>query len=72
MSLNELLTKKINLSLKEKNSIINQLISAVMSCNKHNIFHRDIKAANILVNINENDNSVMAYLCDFGEAILLE
>jgi serine/threonine protein kinase len=44
----------------------------VKSCNKHNIFHRDIKAANILINFDEKDNTVMTYLSDFGEAILLD
>jgi serine/threonine protein kinase len=73
MSLNELLMKnEIKLSLKSINSIVNQLVFAVKSCNKHNIFHRDIKAANILINFDKNDNTVMTYLSDFGEAILID
>ncbi len=51
---------------------MNQIVFAVKSCNKHNIFHRDIKAANILINFDEKKNSVMAYLSDFGAAIQME
>jgi serine/threonine protein kinase len=44
---------------------------AVKSCNIIDIFHRDIKTKNILVNIEGNNNEIIAFLSDFGEAILL-
>ncbi len=44
---------------------------AVKSCNIINIFHRDIKADNILLNIEGQQNEIITYLSDFGEAILI-
>ncbi len=44
---------------------------AVKSCNTINIFHRDIKAANILINIEGQKKEIITFLSDFGEAILL-
>jgi serine/threonine protein kinase len=40
----------------------------------HGIYHRDIKAANILVNIVQKNKKrfISIYLSDFGEAMLIE
>ncbi len=45
---------------------------AVKSCNIIDIFHRDIKAANVLVNIEGQKQGIITFLSDFGEAILLK
>jgi serine/threonine protein kinase len=44
---------------------------AVKSCSMKNIYHRDIKPVNILVNIEGYKNEINLYLSDFGEAMQL-
>ncbi len=52
-SLNDLLENdKFKLTPEMQNLIASQLFLAVLNCNKNDIYHRDIKAANILINLN--------------------
>jgi serine/threonine protein kinase len=54
--------KKINLSDKQKESIVQQLLSVLLYLHNHGIVHRDIKSHNVLI---DNFN---IKICDFGLA----
>lgn len=60
-SLDELLTRKKYLSLKEAIPIIKQVLYGISFAHKHGLIHRDIKPSNILINMNGN-----VKIMDFG------
>lgn len=65
-SLAQYVKNKTNRCLSEKEArvIFRQLIESVDYCHKHNIYHRDLKSENILIDTNQN-----LTLLDFGFAI---
>lgn len=60
-SLDELFTRKKNLSLNEAIPIVKQILYGISFAHKHGLIHRDIKPSNILINMN-GDVKIM----DFG------
>ena len=59
-------TEYLSISIQNKHKIASQLINAVSFLHKNRILHRDIKAANILI-----DKNYKIYLCDFGLSYII-
>lgn len=55
------------MSVKESFRILSQIISGLMFLHSHEIYHLDLKPANILVNLKEKTDEVnIVSICDFG------
>ena len=63
----ELLEANINLSDKDAvKEIILPILEALNFCHKNNIYHRDVKPSNILIDFDIEEEELVSKLCDFG------
>ena len=64
--------KKIVFDRKQRRRVLRQIISAVAYLHARSIIHRDLKAANVLIDARREDGNFEAKICDFGSAKVVQ